>query len=343
MQDFWENRSVLVTGGASFIGSHLVDSLVEYGAKVKVIDNFSSGKIENLNKSLDKIDIVKLDLETNDRKKVEREFKDIDIVFHLAAKHGGRGYIDSHPADVCSNMAIDNAVLNSANKMDVKKVIMASSACAYPPKLQQKSTQYKLKESDTDLSDLSEPLSADIEYGWAKVMGEMQLRAFYKQYGLKGASMRFVTAYGPRENETHAIIALIYKALNKQDPYEVWGDGNQDRDFTYVKDITSACIMAAEKVKEVDEFNVGTGERYNINDIIKLIFKMTGFEPSRIKYRNDMPTGVYSRALDISKIREKLGWVPKYTLTMGLKETIEWYKNFGDLSGVNTKKLLERS
>ncbi|MEM3844908.1 MAG: NAD-dependent epimerase/dehydratase family protein [Candidatus Parvarchaeota archaeon] len=124
-------------------------------------------------------------------------------------------------------MAIDNAILNASLKADVHKVVMASSACVYPPKLQGKGTDYLLVENDTDITKLDDYLSADIEYGWAKLMGEMQLRAFEKQYALKGTSRRFVTAYGPRENETHAIMALIYKALNHQDPFEIWGDGNR--------------------------------------------------------------------------------------------------------------------
>ncbi|MGC8558884.1 MAG: NAD-dependent epimerase/dehydratase family protein, partial [Nitrososphaeria archaeon] len=277
------------------------------------------------------------------RSELVKLLKDSEIVFHLAAKHGGRGYIATHPADVCSNMAIDNAILNAALQAGVKKVIMASSACVYPPKLQIKGSDYPLKETDTDVTKLDEYLSADLEYGWAKVMGEMQLRAFYKQYGLKGASMRFVTAYGPRENETHAIIALIYKALNRQDPFEVWGDGKQERDFTYVKDITSACLLAAKKVEGVEEFNVGTGRKYSIDEVISLIFQNINWKPQKVFYNTSRPVGVYSRVLDITKIKEQLGWSPKYTLEEGLRITIDWYKKHGNLKGISERLLLERN
>lgn len=339
---FWEGKNVLVTGGASFIGSHLVDDLVERGSNVSIVDNFSSGTIDNLINVKEKIKVYKLDIETGARDSLDQTLKGNEIVFHLAAKHGGRGYIDSHPADVCSNMAIDNAILNSALKEGVEKIVMASSACVYPPKLQKESSDYMLRENDTDVTKLEDYLSADIEYGWAKVMGEMQLRAFYKQYGLKGASMRFVTAYGPRENETHAIMALIYKAINHQDPFEIWGDGKQDRDFTYVKDITSACIRAAEVVN-IGEYNVGTGRRYTIDQVSEMIFENLGWKPKKIYYNTNKPTGVYSRALDITKARKELDWEPKFSLKDGLNLTIEWYKMHGSFGGVSERLLLERT
>jgi len=343
MDEFWKERKVTVTGGASFIGSHIVEDLVSKGANVTVIDNFSSGSKENLVDVEKKIKIVKFDIGVQDRNELRKILKDNSIVFHLAAKHGGRGYIDSHPADVCSNMAIDNAVLEASLNAGVEKVVMASSACVYPPKLQNKSTDYMLSESDTDVTKLEDYLSADIEYGWAKVMGEMQLRAFNKQYGLKGASMRFVTAYGPRENETHAIIALIYKALSHQDPYEIWGDGNQDRDFTYVSDISSACILAGEKVESVAEYNVGTGKRYKINTIVEQIFSYIGWKPRKIFYNNARPVGVYSRALNISKIEKELGWRPQVSLEEGLRLTIDWYRHYKNPNGVDEKLLTERA
>lgn len=340
-RSFWEEKKVTVTGGASFIGSTIVDDLVNLGAQVNVIDNFSSGKMSNLEESKDKISIHKFDIELGPRDDLIRLLRDNEIVFHLAARHGGRGYINSHPADVCSNMAIDNIVLNASLSAGVEKVIVASSACVYPPSLQDKTTDYLLKETDTDVTKLDGYLSADLEYGWAKVMGEMQLRAFNKQYGLKGASMRFVTAYGPRENETHAIIALIYKALNHQEPFEIWGDGNQDRDFTYVKDISSACILAGEKAT-IDEFNVGTGERYRVIDIANYIFDYLQWRPMEIFFNKNRPTGVYSRALNIEKIKKVLGWQPKFSLRRGLEETVEWYKKHGNLNGISENLLLER-
>lgn len=331
---------VLVTGGASFIGSHLVDELVRLGAKVTVVDNLSSGRLENLADSVKKIRFVKMDLEYCDADETIELFKEINIVFHLAAAHGGRGYIDAHPADVCSNFVIDHHVFESAWKAGVEKVVFASSACVYPPRLQsQYDSNYLLKESDCDPSNLSQPLSADLEYGWSKLMGEVQLNAFIKQCGLKGCSVRFVTAYGPRENETHAIIALIYKAFERMNPFIIWGTGEQDRDFTYVSDIVTGTILAPEKVEDGSPINLGTGRRFKLKDVASIIFDIMDFHP-KVVFDASKPIGVVSRALDITRAKKLLGWEPKVSLEEGLRRTIEWYVKTHTKKGVVDERLL---
>ena len=342
--DFYEGKRVLVTGGASFIGSHLVDKLVGLGAEVTVVDNLSSGKLENLENSIDKIKFIKLDLEYASLNKLVEVFRGNEVVFHLAAVHGGRGYIHTHPADVCSNFAIDHHVFEASYEADVERVVFASSACVYPPKLQSKvGSKYLLREDDTNPFKLEDYLSADLEYGWAKLMGEIQLIAFIKQYGLKGCSLRFVTAYGPRENETHAIIALIYKAFERMDPYVIWGTGEQERDFTYVKDIVEGTLLAGAKVTDGTPINLGTGRRYKIREVAEKIFQIMNWKPKRIIFDKSKPIGVVSRALDISRARKLLGWEPRFTLEEGLKRTIEWYIKIHKPKGyVDEKRLLER-
>lgn len=340
----WKDTNVLVTGGASFIGSHLVDNLVKYGANVTVVDNLTSGKVENLNKSWNKIQFINKDLEHVLKDDIKTIFKNKDKVFHLAAVHGGRGYIATHPADITSNLAIDHHVFEACVDASVEKVIFASSACVYPPKLQQEiGSNYTLKEKDSDLADLDEFLSADIEYGWSKLMSEMQLASFNKQYGLKGCPVRFVTAYGPRENETHAVIALIYKALQKMDPYEIWGNGQQERDFTYVQDIVEGSILAAERVSDCTPVNLGTGKRYKIMEVVDVICKILNWKPSRFKFESSMPVGVLSRALDNSRAREKLGWKPRFSLEDGLQKTIKWYKSYRKVEKMDKELLFEHS
>ena len=340
----WAEQSVLVTGGASFIGSHLVDELVQRKAKVTVVDNLSSGKLENLSKSKDKIDFINTDLEYISKNKLLSVFKDQEIVFHLAAVHGGRGYIQTHPADVCSNLSIDHHVFEACSNSNIENVIFASTACVYPTKLQAEiGSDYKLKETDADTSNLSGNMSADIEYGWGKLMSEIQLNSFKTQYGLKGCPVRFVTAYGPRENRTHAIIALIYKAVEKMDPYEIWGDGNQERDFTYVKDIVEGTIAAAEKINDGTPINLGTGTRFKIKDVVEKIFKIIDWHPKKFIFDTSKPVGAVSRALDNSRAYELLGWKPRFTLEEGLRETIQWYVKQHKISGeVSHKLLLER-
>jgi len=344
-ENFWNDTNVLVTGGASFIGSHLVDRLVSLGARVSVADDLSTGKMDNLKESKDKIEFIKTDLEYNSKSEAKNIFKDNEIVFHLAADHGGRGYISSHPADVCSSFAVDHHVFEACSDTNIEKVIFSSSACVYPTDLQNDvGSSYKLKETDSDTSNLDSYLSADIEYGWAKLMSEVQMNAFKKQFGLKGCPVRFVTAYGPRENETHAIIALIYKAIERMDPYEIWGNGQQERDFTYVEDIVDGTVLCAEKISDMTPINLGTGVRYKMIDVAQMIFKILEWTPEKISFDTSKPTGAVSRALDNSLAKKLLGWEPRFSLQEGLKKTIEWYsKNHKRQGHVDESSLLEHN
>jgi nucleoside-diphosphate-sugar epimerase len=339
----WKRKRVLVTGGASFIGSHLTDKLCQLGAEVRVVDNLSSGTLENLSDSPG-IDFQNQDLEYSTLEELERTFRDQDVVFHLAATHGGRGYIDTHPADVCSNFSIDHHVLEACHLTGVDKVVFASSACVYPPSLQaEKDTDYLLRETDSDILKLDQYLSSDLEYGWAKLMGEMQLNAFIKQYGMKGCTLRFVTAYGERENETHAIIALIHKAHERMNPYAIWGNGEQSRDFTYVSDIVDGTVLAAEKIDNGLPINLGTGCRFKLKDVAMMIFDIMDFHPE-VTFDTNKPTGVISRALDIARAKSILGWEPRISLREGLEKTAHWYAKTHSPKGmVNERLLMERA
>lgn len=342
---FYYQKRVLVTGGASFIGSHLVDKLVDLGADVTVVDNLSSGTLENLVYSRSKVRFFKEDIEYVNQNELLRIFRDKEMVFHLAAVHGGRGYIQTHPADVCSNFAIDHRILETSSKSNVERVVFASSACVYPSELQnQVDSDYLLAETDSDPFKLNGRLSADIEYGWAKLMGEVQLISFVKQYGMKGSSVRFVTAYGPRENETHAIPALVYKAFERMDPYIIWGNGEQARDFTYVSDIVVGTLLSGEKITDGTSVNLGTSTRHRLIDVAEKIFSIMKWRPSRLSFDENRPVGVFSRALDIKLAQDRLGWRPEVGLDEGLKETIAWYVRNRQRTGfVDERRLMERS
>jgi UDP-glucose 4-epimerase len=341
----WIDKNVLVTGGASFIGSHLVDKLVSLGANVTVVDDLSSGNLENLSAAKNRFKFIKKDLEYIKKDEIREIFSDQNIVFHLAAVHGGRGYIQTHPADVCSNLSIDHHVFEAAVECgSMENLVFASTACVYPPEMQKKiGTAYQLKENDSDPRKLESYMSADIEYGWGKLMSEMQLNAFISQYGMKGCPVRFVTAYGPRENESHAIIALIYKAMRMMDPYTVWGDGQQERDFTYVEDIVHGTILASEIVFDGNPINLGTGQKHKLIDVVESIFSLIDWKPTKIKFEPSMPVGPLSRALDNTRAKEMLGWEPRFSLKEGLRKTIEWYKHTRkNINEVTKDLLLER-
>lgn len=326
----WTTQRCLVTGGASFIGSHLTERLVALGAQVRVIDNLSSGKKEYLTNVLNQVEFVHDDLMNLEVAK--RSMQNIDRVFHLAADHGGRGYIATHPASCSGNMALDNIVLRAAAEDAVKHITFTSSACVYPTDIQNNKTL--LTESLVSFEHRGGAF-ADEEYGWAKLMGELSLRAYYKQYGLKGAIARLSTVYGPRENESHALVALVAKAFIRQSPFEIWGDGNQTRGFTYVDDIVNGLILASEHVSDASAVNLGTDEFISLNEIAAIIFEQTGWQPPEgIKYQRDKPVGVLHRALDYNYTQVKTGWAPHTSLEQGIAKTINWYFDNKDITKV---------
>ena len=349
----YKDKRVLVTGGASFIGSHLVDSLVERGAEVLVADDFSSGKLSNLKYPLEKKgpglwtweNLTMMEGDLKDKCFTKEVVSDVDVVFHLAASHGGRGYIQTHPAECCTNMILDQLVFEEAMKAGVDRICFASSACVYPSYLQmEEGSTYLLKEKDADPF-VRDKAFADLEYGWAKLMGEMALNAYHHQYGMKTSSVRIFTAYGPRENETHAIIALIAKAFVRMDPYVIWGTGEQDRNFTYVQDIVDALMLAAEKIDNSSAVNAGRDDRITINETADLVFEIMGWRPDKIKHDLSKPQGVSSRAADLTKAREILGYEPKVSYREGFEKTINWYSKNKDIKEVKTnlnKLLMER-
>ena len=342
------NQKILVTGGASFIGSHLVDTLLKKENTVVVADDFSSGKLSNLEYAFTKKQQgywVAPDLEVIQGDLKEKSFtkslmKDVDVVFHLAALHGGRGYIDTHPAECCTNMILDQMVFETAYAEGVKKVCFASSACVYPSYLQDETgSTYLLKEADANPF-VRDKAFADLEYGWAKLMGEMALKAYHKEYGLKTSAVRIFTAYGPRENETHAIIALIAKAFVNMDPYAIWGTGKQDRNFTYVQDIVDALVLASEKIEDGSAINAGRDDRITINQAAELVFEIVNWKPSKIAHDLSKPQGVASRAADLTKAKEKMNWTPKVNYREGFEKTINWY--FANKDKTTVKNKLEQ-
>lgn len=315
---------MLVTGGASFIGSHLVEALVEVGAAVTVADDLSSGRAEHLSSVAPRIRMHEGDL--RDSAFARRAIADSEVVFHLAAMHGGRGYIDTHPVECLNNMTLDHTVFAAAASAGVRKIVTASSACVYPTTLQADAEdRLLLREEDAGFDEPGAAF-ADGEYGWYKLMGEMQLRAFHRQFGIDGVACRIFTAYGERENESHAVIALIAKAIARLDPYPIWGDGRQTRNFTYVGDTAAGLLLAGALVDGFEVVNVGTSEHVTIETLVELIFEQTGWRPQRIEHQLDRPVGVRSRAADTTRCEKLLGWRPEHSVADGLRRTVDWYR-----------------
>ncbi len=332
----WKNTKVLVTGGASFIGSNLVDALIERGAKVRVVDDLTSGRLENIQEHIDarRVEFTKADLREPG---VAREAaRGINIVFHLAAAHGGRGYVDLHQAEPATNLFLGGVIFWEARKAGVEKIVFASSGCVYPNHLQVDPAQELYLTEDL----VKPPYDADNLYGWAKLMGELTLKAYHDEYGIKTASCRYFTVYGPRGVENHAVIAMIARAFIGQDPFEVWGDGTQILNWTYIDDIVRGTLLAAEKIDDGTAVNLGTMERIQVIDAVKLAMEYSGHK-AEIKFLTDMPTGPLNRVADNSLAKNLLGWEPQILFREGLKRTMDWYFSSKDREQV--KQILQKS
>ncbi len=242
MKNFnWKKKKTLITGGASFIGSHLADALLSRGAAVRIVDNLTSGKTENIEGHLKKKSVEFIEGDLLDASVTKKAVAGIDTVFHLACDHGGRGYVDLHQAACATNLALDGTVFLESVRAGVEKVVFASSGCVYPNFLQTntKETLYLTENL------VKPPYDADNMYGWGKLMAELTLKAYAKEWNIKTASCRYFTVYGERGKENHAVIAMIARAFIQQDPYLVWGDGTQIRNWSYVGDIVEGTILAA--------------------------------------------------------------------------------------------------
>jgi len=265
----WKNRKVLVTGGTSFIGSGIVDSLITRGAKIRVVDDLSSGRIENIEAHVKQGAAEFIQADLREPGAAERVVSGMSVVFHLAADHGGRGYVDLHQAACATNLMLDGVVFRACYKAKVDKVVYASSGCVYPNHIQTDPKQILYLTEEM----VGPPYDADNMYGWAKLMAEMTLQAYYKDWGMKSASCRYFTVYGPRGVENHAVIAMIARAFINQNPFVVWGTGEQIRNWTYIDDIVNGTILAAEKIDDATAVNLGTTERIKVIDAAKEVLR----------------------------------------------------------------------
>jgi len=315
---FWEGKHVLVTGGAGFIGSHLVEALVELGCKVRVADNLSRGSLKNLEYVIDKIDFRKVDL--TDLNNCIEVTKGIDYVFHLASSVGGIHYITKVKVGNLTPSSIMNLnMLEASVKNDVERFLFTSSACIYNGK-PDKLNVYKEEDGYPAL-----PINT---YGWAKILGEIACKSYHEDYGIKTVSVRIFNAYGERENLdlkwAHVIPSLIRKAiLYPKEPFIVFGDGSQIRAFLYVKDCVEGLLLAMEKIGNGDVINLGSEEPVTLKELIEKIIRISK-KDIKVQFDPNATIGVRGYIPDTKKLRELLGFVAKTKLDEGLKRTYEW-------------------
>jgi nucleoside-diphosphate-sugar epimerase len=222
----------------------------------------------------------------------------------------------------------------------VGKIVYASSGCVYPNSLQGDPRQELYLTEDM----VGPPYDADHLYGWAKLMGELTLKAYYQERGLRSACCRYFTVYGPRGVENHAIMAMIARAVVGEQPFVVWGTGEQIRNWTYVDDIVRGTLLAAERIDDAAAVNLGTMDRIRVADAVREILQYTGHE-AVLEFHPEMPTGPYNRVADNRRAKEWLGWTPTITFRDGVQRTIDWYrasKNAQDVRERLPHLLMER-
>jgi UDP-glucose 4-epimerase len=304
----------LVTGGAGFIGSHIVTALVERGGRVRVLDNFSSGKRGNLDHLSGKVELVAGDLA--DRAAVDRAVKDVEVVFHQAA-------LASVPRSVAEPLATHSAcvtgtvnLLDAARQNGVRRVVYAASSAAYGDRPE------PVKHEGL----MPAPISP---YAAAKLAAEFYCQAFTATYGLETASLRYFNVFGPRQDPQGAYAAVIPKfiveMLAGRAP-TIFGDGKQSRDFVYVGDVVRANLLAAESKKAVGKvMNVASGQARSLLDLVAAINNILGTSIRPVLAESRVGD-VRDSLADISSARELLGYEPSVKFEDGLRLTIEDFR-----------------
>ncbi len=317
-EEIWKDKNVLVTGGAGFIGSNLSQKLMEYGSNVFIADNFSRGKMENIEPFLDKIHLYCVDLTKSEN--CLQVTKNIDYIFHLAASVGGIHYIKKENVEGLTPSILMNInLLEAARINDVEKFLFTSSACVYGEKTL---SINQFKEEDAFPA---HPLTT---YGWAKIMGELLCKSYYLDYSLKSSVVRIFNAYGENENLdprwSHVIPSLIRKSIQyPKEGFKIFGDGNQERAFLYVQDCVDGLILSIEKISNADPINLGSSELVSIKELAKKIINLSN-KSINIEYDLSGPQGTHKYYADTNKMEKILEWKPSVTLNEGLERTYNW-------------------
>ena len=309
----------LVTGGAGFIGSHLVEYLQKRGEKVRVLDNFSTGKMENIEPFVERIDLITGDV--RDRKACEEAVKGIDFILHQAAVCSVPRSIEDPVATNETNIGGTLNLLIAAKEAHVKRFICASSSSVY-------GESELLPKVETMSPNPSSP------YGVTKYVQESYCKVFYRIYGLETVCLRYFNVYGPKQDPYSpysAVIPSFIRSLLLDESPTIYGDGEQTRDFTYV----SNCIQANWKACHAQGigggvFNIATGKRISINQLYRELLNVLGKEISPI-YASPRQGDIKHSLADITMAEAKMKYSPRFDIGVGLKKCLKWYKeNFLD-------------
>jgi UDP-glucose 4-epimerase len=314
-------RNVLVTGGAGFIGSHLVEGLVQRGDHVRVVDDFSTGKERNLSPIRSQIELVKGDL--SDPAVCAAAVVGIDVIFHEAALPSVQLSVE-RPLDTHAKCATTTlALLDQARRAGVRRLVYAASSSAYG-------------DYPTAAKRETDPLMTMSPYAAAKLAGEFYCQAFFQSFGFETVCLRYFNVFGPRQDPASpysAVIPLFITAMLERRQPTIYGDGQQSRDFVYVGNIVDANLLAAERPGIGGRvFNIGIGRSYSLLELLSALNQVLGcnfqarFQPPRVG-------DVRESLADITLSRSVLGYEPRVQFLEGLQKTVEFYKSANGPNG----------
>lgn len=307
-----QSMRILITGGAGFIGSHLAEALVSEGNKVRVIDNFSSGKTANL----EHLNVEIIEGDVADFTIVQGAVDGCNLVFHQAALVSVPLSITNPLLNHQSNVTGTANVFEAARQAGVRRVVYASSAAVYgnAPSLPKRE------------SDRPDPVSP---YAAAKLSGELQAAAYFHSFGLETVGLRYFNVFGPRQDPSSpysGVLSIFCQAALNQGQVTVHGDGNQTRDFVFVSDVVRANLKAAqvdfERLERPTVFNIGRGEQTSLNQVLDFLVKIRG-QPLAVEYGSPRAGDIRHSVADISAARTHLGFEPQISVEEGLQQTLD--------------------
>lgn len=310
-------NTALVTGGAGFIGSHLVDALLSSGCDVKVIDDLSTGRLSNLDHVKDRISFYQNDI--RDRDILDDVVQGCDAIFHLAAMVSVPLTVENPVESAMVNDLGTLFILEAARKHRVRRVVFASSCAVY---------------GDDPLVPKNESMNPRPKspYAVQKLTSEYYARLYCELYRLKTACIRYFNVYGPRQDPSSpysGVISIFMTKASSGSTPVIYGDGEQYRDFIFVEDVVRANLLAANTDSATGKtYNIGTGQFVRINEVWEMISRLAGqnIDP---EYQPARPGDILESVADIERAKKDLGFVPEYSFEKGLEITYRWYKEQG--------------
>lgn len=313
---FYKNKFVLVTGGTGFCGVHVVQELLNQGARVRVPVHHRSLVVEDPN-----IETIQVDLTREED--CLTAVKGVDYIFHLAGAVGSAGVSPAYiMSAIATNLSLISRVLHAAWHENVERILLCGSSTVYP------AFDHPVKEEEA-WDGPTHP--SYFGYGWMHRYFERLAEFVGSRSDMKIARVRPTALYGRWDNfdpaSSHVVPSLVRKAVEKQDPYEIWGSGDEVRDMLHVSDLARGCLLMLEKYATGDPVNIGYGQGVTIREVAQIILKAAGHEQAEVEFDTTRPTAIPLRLVDISKAERVLGFAPQVSLEEGLHDTVEWYAN----------------